>query len=246
MNAKEIIEYGAELGIVDVRTHSLGDILFVPVKSAVQLTYFRNNITHLFVLPSFIASCFLVRSEISRARVYQLFKLIYPYLRKELFLPWNNEDAKEKLIEHINLFNTLDLVTGERVLKRTGGGSQAAASLGLLGRGLLQTFERYFITLSALVNKGSGELSASELEDLCILYAQRISLLHAFDAPEFYDKTLFRQFIVNLKNDGTLSEDENGKLLFDKKLMSMSEGARLVMSTELRHGIIQVASINTH
>ncbi len=242
MNAGEIIQYGQELGIIVVRQHALGDILSVPEKSAVQLTYFRNNISHLFALPSIIASCFLVRSELSRARVFQLFKIIYPYLRKELFLPWSDEDAKEMLGAHIEVLKSLKLITGERMLKRTEGGSQAAASLGLLGRGLLQTFERYFITLSVLVNKGSGILSPNELEELCILYAQRISLLHEFDAPEFYDKTLFNQFIKNLSSEGVLSENEHGKLVFDKRLLSMSAGARLVMSTELRHGIIQVAS----
>jgi len=244
LGAKEIIQYGEDLNIIEVRQHTLGDILFVPEKSAVQLTYFRNNIAHLFALPSVIASCFLVRSELSRARVFQLFKQIYPFLRKELFLPWSDEDAKKILEGHIEVFNSLGLITGSRILKRTGGGSQAAAGLSLLGRGMLQAFERYFITLSALANKGSGALSASELEELCILYAQRISLLHEFDAPEFYDKTLFRQFIKNLSSEGVLSEDETGKLLFDKKLMAMSAGARLVMSTELRHGIIQVASGN--
>ncbi|MBE9539277.1 MAG: glycerol-3-phosphate 1-O-acyltransferase PlsB [Proteobacteria bacterium] len=244
LGVKEIIEYGQELGIIEVRQHTLGDILFVPEKSAVQLTYFRNNIAHLFALPSVIASCFLVRSELSRARVFQLFKQIYPYLRKELFLPWSDEDAKNILAEHLEVFNSLGLITGNRILKRTGGGSQAAGGLGLLGRGMLHTFERYFITLSALANKGSGALSSSELEELCILYAQRISLLHEFDAPEFYDKTLFRQFITNLASEGIVSEDDDGKLMFDKKLLAMSAGARLVMSTELRHGIIQVASGN--
>jgi glycerol-3-phosphate O-acyltransferase len=95
-----------------------------------------------------------------------------------------------------------------------------------------------------LVNKGSGVLSSIELEELCILYAQRISLLHEFDAPEFYDKTLFRQFIRNLSSEGNLTEDENGKLLFDEALKTISEDAKLVMNTELRHGIIQVASGN--
>jgi glycerol-3-phosphate O-acyltransferase len=77
---------------------------------------------------------------------------------------------------------------------------------------------------------------------MCILYAQRISLLHEFDAPEFYDKTLFRQFIANLSSEGFLTEDESGKLQFDEVLENISEDAKLVMSNELRHGIIQVAA----
>ena len=238
----EIIDYGMNLGVIQQRSHSLGDIIVIADKSAALLTYFRNNVSHLFALPSFLASCFLVRSEQSRSRVLSLFSFIYPFLQKELFLPWNDKQAKVALLEYIDLFSSLELITGSRTLKRSSGGTQAAASLGLLGRGLLQTFERYFITLSVLVAKGSGNLSAEELEKLCIVYAQRISILHEFDAPEFYDKTLFRQFIAKLASEGFLVENEQGKLLFEEILEKTAEGARLVMSTELRHGIIQVAS----
>jgi len=244
LSGAEIIDYGLELGIVEKQRHSLGDIICVPAKAAVQLTYFRNNITHLFALPSFIASCLLIRSEIPRSRVLRQFSLIYPYLQRDLFLPWSYKQAKKALVKYIKVFEELGLISGKRTLRRASGGSQSAASLGLLGRGLLQTFERYFITISVLVLKGSGTLSANELEELCILYAQRISLLHEFDAPEFYDKNLFRQFIGNLTSEGVLTENEQGKLLFDEALETISEDAKLVMSTELRHGIIQVASGN--
>lgn len=242
LGARDIIEYGRQLGVIEERPHTLGDIIYVKQKAAVQLTYFRNNIAHLFALPSFIASCFLVRSELPRSRVLRQFSLSYPFLQKELFLPWDYKEAKRTMLEYIDVFKSLELITGTRTLKRASGGSQAAASLALLGRGLLQTLERYFITISVLVNKGSGVLSSSELEEMCILYAQRISLLHEFDAPEFYDKTLFRQFIANLSTEGFLTEDESGKLHFDEVLESISEDAKLVMSNELRHGIIQVAS----
>lgn len=242
LNAREIVAYGEQLGVIATRKHTLGDIIFVPEKAAVQLTYFRNNVAHLFAVPSFLASCFLIRNEILRSRVLRQFTLIYPYLQRELFLPWSYTEAKQTLAHYITVFESLELISGKRTLKRAGGGSQSAASLGLLGRGLLQTFERYLITISVLVHKGSGILSPDELEELCILYAQRISLLHEFDAPEFYDKTLFRQFIRNLSQEGILSENDSGKLEFDEALESISEDAKLVMSTELRHGIIQVAS----
>ena len=109
---------------------------------------------------------------------------------------------------------------------------------------MLQTFQRYFLTVAILLKNGSGQLSANELEQLCILAAQRISLLHEFEAPEFYDKTLFRQFIGNLTLQGIVQRNKQDKLVFDKTLESISKDAKLVMSKELRHGIIQVAAVN--
>jgi glycerol-3-phosphate O-acyltransferase len=152
LSAREIIEYGLQLGVIEERQHTLVGIICVKQKAAVQLTYFRNNIAHLFALPSFIASCFLVRSELPRSRVLRQFFLSYPFLQKELFLPWNYKEAKRAMLEYIDVFKSLDLITGTRTLKRASGGSQAAASLGLLGRGLLQTFERYFITYYKLLS----------------------------------------------------------------------------------------------
>ncbi|MBT4519050.1 MAG: glycerol-3-phosphate 1-O-acyltransferase PlsB [Halieaceae bacterium] len=244
LSPAEIITYGMELGVVQRRIHRLGNIIAVEPQSAVLLTYFRNNIAHLFAVPAFVASCFQIRSQMSLVRLTSLFEKIYPYLKSELFLPWETTGVGQELLRVVEVLKSLRLVSGSRNLRCAHGGSPAAASLHLLGRSLLQTFERYFITVAILVKNGSGQLSASELEQLCILAAQRISLLHEFEAPEFYDKTLFRQFIGNLRKWGVLQHDDTDKLVFDKVLEEVSKDAKLVMSRELRHGIIQVASVN--
>ncbi len=238
----EIIGYGLELGVIKKREHVLGDIITVEEKSGVLLTYFRNNVSHLFALPSFIASCFQIRQEISCARLQGLFHSLYPYLRSELFLPWDRTDADKALLDNIEVLKSLNLIAGGKTLKRASGGSETAACLNLMGRGMLQTFQRYFITVAVLVKNGSGVLTRTELEKLCTLTAQRISMLHEFDAPEFYDKTLFRQFINNLTKTSVLSRDEDNKLIFDEILESVTEDAKILMTKELRHGIIQIAS----
>lgn len=50
-----------------------------------------------------------------------------------------------------------------------------------------------------LVKNGPGTLGAAELESLCQQAAQRLSLLYAPAAPEFFDRTLFRGFIQKLR-----------------------------------------------
>lgn len=238
----EIIGYGIELGVIEKREHTLGDIIAISENAGVLLTYFRNNVSHLFALPSFIASCFQIQSEIPRSRLQSLFHSLYPYMRSELFLPWERAEADKALLENVEVLKSLKLIAGRRTLKRASGGSETAASLNLMGRGMLQTFQRYFITIAVLVKNGSGVLSRLELEKLCTLTAQRISMLHEFDAPEFYDKTLFRQFINNLTKASVLRRNEDGKLIFDEVLESVTNDAKLLMTKELRHGIIQIAS----
>ena len=106
---------------------------------------------------------------------------------------------------------------------------------------LLQTFERYFITIAVLVKNGSGALSRAQLERLCILTAQRISLLSEFDAPEFYDKNLFRQFIDLLRQRGLLLVNDAGNIEFEDNIETITEEAKTLLSKEIRHGIIRVA-----
>ena len=66
-----------------------------------------------------------------------------------------------------------------------------------LGHPLQQAFERYYIAISVLAKNGPGALGAAELESLCHLAAQRLSLLYAPAAPEFFDKTLCRRNHIN-------------------------------------------------
>ncbi len=136
----------------------------------------------------------------------------------------------------------LDLLkpSGES-LQRASGGSDEAYYLRLLGNSLMQTFERYFITVSVLAKNGSGKLTRQQLEQLCILCAQRISLLHEFEAPEFSDRTLFKQFIDSLTEAGLLGKDDSGRLTFSSVLQQLARDAKLILSKEIRHTIIQAA-----
>ena len=110
-----------------------------------------------------------------------------------------------------------------------------------MGHALLQTFERYYITTAILAKNGSGVLTRSELESLCHLTAQRISLLHEMAAPEFSDRNLFRQFISLLRENGILTPNGDEKLEFDELIERISDDAKFVLSKEIRHGIMRVA-----
>ena len=92
-----------------------------------------------------------------------------------------------------------------------------------------------------LVKNGPGKLSAGELESLCQLAAQRLALLYANTAPEFFDKGLFRGFIQKLRELKLVWADENSKLVFDDRLKAWAKDARVVLGRELRHTIERVS-----
>ncbi len=240
LNPGQVIEYGLEIGVIERQDHRLGSIIRIEQSNAVLLTYFRNNTAHLLAMSAWVACCFLNAQRVRKSRIRSLSRIVYPFLKRELFLPWDEDDI-DPIIDQ-----TMECLTSEGLLRetdeylqRTPGGSDQTYYLRLLGHSLVQTFERYFITVSVLAKNGSGKLSRAQLEQLCILCAQRISLLHEFEAPEFYDKTLFKQFIQSLNDSGILDRDEEGRLVFDQRLEQFARDAKLVLDKEVRHSIIQ-------
>ncbi|GAB4168818.1 MAG: glycerol-3-phosphate 1-O-acyltransferase PlsB [Wenzhouxiangellaceae bacterium] len=238
----QVIEYGLDLGVVQRQAHPLGDLIHVDPASAVLLTYFRNNISHLLALPAWIACCFLNNPRLRKTRIRRLTQAIYPFLRKELFLPWAPDEVPGVVQRYTDALIRLGLLgSSGDYLQRTPGGTDQSYYLRLLGNSMLQTFERYYITIAILAKNGSGRLSRNQLEQLCIQCAQRISMLHEIGAPEFSDRVLFRQFIDSLQEIGVLGRNDDGALTFDRRLEVFARDAKLVLDREIRHTIIQIA-----
>jgi glycerol-3-phosphate O-acyltransferase len=240
----EIIAYGVELGVIENRPHPLGDIVVLAPEQSVLLSYFRNNVSHLLAVPSLVASCFLNTNSMAPDQLRRIGLAVYPFLKSELFLRWDEEGFLVAVDDHIAWLLEQGLLTKNRknkTLQRPEGGSHEELQLRVMGHGLLHTFERYFITMAILDKNGSGTLSRSELERLCFLTAQRISQLNEFAAPEFSDRNLFRQFIALLRESGVLTTNSDEKLEFNEVIRQISDDARYILNKEIRHGIIRVA-----
>jgi glycerol-3-phosphate O-acyltransferase len=119
-------------------------------------------------------------------------------------------------------------------------GTESMLRLRVLSRFIIQTVERYHIALGILRKYGSGKISAAELEEQSALLAERMSILFGLNAPEFFDKSLFRNFIANMQNNGVITTDDNGLLCYGEGLDEVADDARLVLSVEKRQAIQQV------
>ena len=242
----EIVAHGEEINVLTRTAHPLGDVLGVAGDNAVLLSYFRNNVLHLFTAASWIACCFQHQRRMSRAGVLRLGRSVYPFLQAELFLAWSEDEFADRLTRTIEVFVREGLLQsagddGDDVLTRNDGQTDEVFRLRAIGHSLQQAFERYYIAISVLVKNGQGTLSAGELESLCQLAAQRLSLLYAPAAPEFFDKTLFRGFIIKLRELRLVWADANGKLTFDERLDAWARDAKVILGRELRHTIEKIS-----
>ena len=246
----QIVAHGEEIGTLQRTAHPLGDVLGVDDDNAVLLSYFRNNVLHLFTAAAWIAVCFLNNRRMGRAQLQRLGRSLYPFLQAELFLPWNEDGFAERIDRTIAVFIREGLLqqVGDDdgdILARSAGQTDEVFRLRAIGHALQQAFERYYIAISVLVKNGSGTLGSAELETLCQLAAQRLSLLYAPAAPEFFDKGLFRGFIQKLRELRLVWPDANGKLAFDERLNAWAKDARVVLGRELRHTIEKVSPNTT-
>ena len=231
--------------------HPLGDVLGVDGDTAVLLSYFRNNVLHLFTAAGWIAGCFQHNRRMPRRMVLRLGQSMYPFLQSELFLPWTEQEFGERLDRTIDVFvreGLLEMVENNGagdddggILARNAGQTDEVFRLRAIGHPLQQAFERYYIAISVLAKNGPGTLGAGQLESLCHLAAQRLSLLYAPAAPEFFDKSLFRGFIQKLKELRLVWPDENSKLVFDERLSTWARDAKVILGRELRHTIEKIS-----
>ncbi|MGH8041735.1 MAG: glycerol-3-phosphate 1-O-acyltransferase PlsB [Rudaea sp.] len=243
LSPAEIVAYGERMGWLDRIAHPLGDVLTCDGRNAVLLSYFRNNVLHLIAAAAWVACCFLNNRRIARDTVLRLGRMIYPFIQAELFLPWDEAGFAERMGAIIEFFVERGLLTQVdegRILAREPGQSDSAFQLRTIAHSMLQAFERYYIAIAALVRSGPNALTGAELENLCTLTAQRLSLLHELNAPEFFDKSLFRGFIQKLRERRVIWPDANGRLEFDAALEDIVRDAKVILSREIRHGILKL------
>ena len=244
-NGKDWLAYCEGMGLVTRQPQKLGDIIGLEGSNAILMTYYRNNIQHLFALPALIACLFENNSSLQRDKAVSLCSLIYPYIQSELFLQYSADNPGPAFDRWIDILLEQGLLRpeGDRIC-RPDEGTDAMLRLRSLSRFIIQTLERYYIAIAILRKYGSGKISAAELEEQSTMMAERMSILFGLNAPEFFDKTLFRNFIANLQKNAVLTTDEHGQLCYTEGLDEVAEDARLVLTVEKRQAIQQVTMLN--
>ncbi|MEK1941503.1 MAG: glycerol-3-phosphate 1-O-acyltransferase PlsB [Pseudomonas sp.] len=242
-DGQALIQYVQGMKLLAEQKDALGKILYLDEQNAILMTYYRNNVLHIFALPALLASFFQSSSRMSREQILRYTRALYPYLQSELFIRWSLDELEAVVDQWLAAFVEQGLLKFDaEVYSRPAPSSRSFVLLTLLSRAIAQTLQRFYMATALLLNAGQNAISAEELEDLCTVMAQRLSILHGLNAPEFFDKSLFRHFIQTLLDQGVLRQDEAGKLSHHPALNELAEGAaKRVLPAEIRLSIRQVA-----
>ncbi|MBU2933808.1 MULTISPECIES: glycerol-3-phosphate 1-O-acyltransferase PlsB [Vibrio] len=220
-SAEDLVKHAESLNKFLIESDSMGDIISLDRHQSILMTYYRNNIIHLFALPSLIAQMTIRQRGLSIEAIQKNVAAIYPFLKKELFLSYD-ESQLEGVVSNIidELVSQGMIVVSDNEVTINQSNSQA---LMLLGRTISETLQRYSIALNLLAE--NPELDKSDLEQKSQDIAQRLGRLHGINAPEFFDKGVFASMFATLKQQQYLDNDGNCDLektqQFAKLLYSM-------------------------
>ncbi|NNC77750.1 MAG: glycerol-3-phosphate 1-O-acyltransferase PlsB [Woeseiaceae bacterium] len=249
MTPDEIIVHGERLDVISRSSHPMGEVINMPENTAVLMTYFRNNILHLLAIPASVACCFIQGRELEHAELQRLIRLIYPFMKKELCLKWKYSDIDDVTTEAIEALLELEILTrgpNKKMLERPPAGSEKAYQLLMLGQSMVPMLQRFYLVIALLIRNGSGMLSRARLETLCQQSAERLSIIYGLHSPDFFNKTLFHDFIHKLMDQEVLRRNTDGKLEFDEDIIGIGADARLVLGEEIRHSILSLTPIEQH
>ncbi|AJR01696.1 MULTISPECIES: glycerol-3-phosphate 1-O-acyltransferase PlsB [Hafnia] len=199
---EELLQHALQMDKFEVEKDNIGELIILPREQAVLMTYYRNNIQHMLVLPSLIANMVMNHNRISRTELLRQVDLLYPMLKEELFLHHERSDLPMVIEPIITELCRQQLICaqGDELVMNPG----RIRTLQLLAAGVRETLQRYAITFSLL--SANPSISRGALEKESRIMAQRLSVLHGINAPEFFDKAVFATLVGTLRSEGYIND----------------------------------------
>lgn len=230
---EELFEHAKEMGKFVITTDEVGEMVGLTTEQAVLMTYYRNNIQHLLIIPALVARILIKHNRISSEEVINQIRLLFPLIKSELFLYHDDEQLTQYVNKIIETYAELNLISYSpdkltlNYLKMSG--------LQLLASSSKDTLQRYMIAFSLLQKDPS--ISRATLEKEGRLIAERLSVLHGINAPEFFDKGVFATLVSSLREQGYL-DDQGGANL--AKIATMHETLKPLITARVMQTIDEI------
>lgn len=236
LSAEALLDHAMGMNKFETEQDSIGDIIILPREQAVLMTYYRNNIHHMLVMPSLIAAIVQQHRELSELELLRQVSLVYPMLKSELFLRWDNANLPEllqKLCEEMARQGLIIRQQGQ--LKMS---SARYRTLQLLAAGIRETLQRFAITFAILSAKPTINRGTLEKESRTL--AQRLSVLHGINAPEFFDKAVFTTLVLTLRDEAYISDSgdadaERTHIMWQMLAELVTSDVRLTIESAITH-----------
>jgi glycerol-3-phosphate O-acyltransferase len=201
--------------------------------------YYRNNSLHALIIPALIACCFVNTRQMTLAKLVLIAHFLYPFLQSELQLEWEEKDLEALIKQFVSVFVKEGvLIQAKNTLRRPDRSGRCYMFLNRLALIVQPILERYYMTFIVLWQSSESPMREPELEQYCHLLAQKISMLHGINAPDFFDRLLFRNFLETMSRLDYLKKDEQGVLVFSDSFKHVNPDIRKLLNIEIRSTIL--------
>jgi len=234
-DAVNLLRHAHQLHKVEMLPDDFGVLVRFPERDKVLMTYYRNNISHLLVIPALLATALLLQQEKSEAELLALITQLQPFLEHELF------------VQHADLTTyvsqNLQFMHSTRLIQQTETGTWQATLTGksqlqLLAHSADGVLHRYAMVLNLLSQE--TPIEREELEQHCHQLAKRLMTLHGIDSPEYHDKQLFSTLINALKDAGYVGVDVAHALVPTSTFASLQQCVNQLLAPEVLVSIQQI------
>lgn len=242
LDSKEIMQHIDSMKLIQTIEHPRGDLIKTDENTGIMLTWYRNNIAHIYIAPSLIAFMFNNKRQSSKDLLLKEFALLMPILEREFFIDLagkNTEQFAEEILAVMVDSGLLIYNATKKIYKAPALDSLAAIQLRLLAQLIRPTLERGYLILHILTNP-NRQMQKDDLILECVELAKRLSILQGLNSPDFFDKNLFESMLNILLENDFLFEDENGKLTYNSEIAKSANSLNTWFDTQLRHNIMQL------
>ncbi len=167
--------------------------------------------------------------HISRDVLMEHVNVLYPMLKAELFLRWDRDELPDVIDALANEMQRQGLITLQDDELHIN--PAHSRTLQLLAAGARETLQRYAITFWLL--SANPSINRGTLEKESRTVAQRLSVLHGINAPEFFDKAVFSSLVLTLRDEGYISDSGDAEPAETMKVEMQRQGLITLQDDEL-------------
>jgi len=235
------IERIAQQGLLHIRKHTLGNVIYLKPGDSASMSYYRNNSLHTLIMPALMACCFVSKRQMTMTGLMKITRFLYPFLKSELHLEWGDGDLQELVTGNLAGMIEQNLLARSKTgYKRPDRSDRGYLLLMRLAMIVQPIFERYYLTFIVIWQSAGSPMTETDLEQHCHLLAQKISMLYGINAPDFFDRQLFRHFIETALDLGYLEKNDTQALIIAKSFEQVNLDIRNLLSTEVRSTILSL------
>ena len=212
---EEIISKTEKLGFIQPTLISSKKIYRPSADEIATLSFYKNNISHLFMLYSLICEAVKFVKKAPIAEITRAIEIIYPIFAKDFHL-------KKAVIDQKDIEKVIDLLISKKLLEKdececilapdeTSLQHQNYISLSNLCE---PSLKRFYIVMSYMWQ--NEVISKDDLKEKCSKLAKELEKIEGWPYPEFSDKAKFDNFVYMMKEAKFFREDKNGNLEVSK------------------------------